>query len=142
EDIGDGGRGQRHLALHRISLAAKDDQAHQHQHERQDQRQLDGGEAFGVGAEARATMSEAWNRDCPHHPAGTVGSTRNTWVEVISIFPLPRFAKLRPSGPPKTGHGYITTSSMSVPGTALLTPTSTVGEPTRFPLESNFGRSV
>ncbi len=67
---------------------------------------------------------------------------RNTWVEVISIFPLPMFAKLRPSGPPWTGHGYITTSSMSVPGTAALEPTSTVGVPTRFPLESDVGSRV
>ncbi len=67
---------------------------------------------------------------------------RNTWVEVISIFPLPMFAKLRPSGPPWTGQGYITTSSMSVPGTAALEPTSTVGAPTTFPCESNVGSRV
>jgi hypothetical protein len=46
---------------------------------------------------AHAAVEWVRNVDCPIHQKG---SMRNTWVDVISILPLPRFEKLRPSGPP------------------------------------------
>ena len=86
---------QRHLTLHPIGLAAVNDEAHQHRGERQDQRHLDRRQALGVGEE-RAPAPAEQSQMADHHS----GSIRNTWVDVISILPLPMLAKLRPSGPP------------------------------------------
>ena len=50
---------------------------------------------LSVGEE-RAPAPAKESRTSDHHS----GSIRNTWVDAISILPLPRLAKLRPSGPP------------------------------------------